>query len=338
MTEEEAYKTHRQLADIILAKKSNQLLFKKCDSVLRGYVLTELSALLDAAKKERVLLQPANPAANRCIVQGSYFINNELLEETGFALDPDFPSSSSLVKNLLLERANRHSKIDKVHTGIITEINSEGIFVPDCSTIQDLKKCVELCNEQTILGGSAAFFEQVLLKHYPNLFEVKPQKYNFTDHYLLLSGSTQPESMRFAEKLKNTNCPVLVFPDNLLKKNIEASHLADWMEETTQIYNANKKLVLRISDKIIEFEGSSKILKNRMSNVVKQLLENTSINELFIEGGATTYDLLQKLNWKSFTPTAELTPGVVRMQYALDNTKYITLKPGSYKWPEGLLE
>ncbi len=338
MPEEEAYKTHRQLADIILAKKINQVLFKKCDSVLRGHVLTELSALLDATGKECVLLQPANPAANRCIHNGSYFINNELLENTGFALDPDFPSSSSLVKNLLLERANRHSKIDKVHTGIISEINSEGIFVPDCNTVNELEKCIELYNEKTILGGSAAFFEQFLIKYYPNLTEVKPKKHSFSDHYLLLSGSTQPESIRFAVNLKNNNCPVLVLPNNLLKKNIEESHLTDWMKETMQVYNENKKLVLRISDKIIEFEGSSKILKNRMSNVVKQLLENTSINELFIEGGATAYDLLQKINWKSFTPIAELAPGVIRMQYALDNTKYITLKPGSYKWPEGLLQ
>ncbi len=338
MTEEEAYKTHRQLADIVLAKKFDQVVFKKCDSVLRGYVLTELSALLDATEKECVLLQPANPAAHRCIVQGSYFINNKLLEDTEFAVDPDFPSSFSLVKNLLLERANQHSKIDKVHTGIIKKINSKGLFIPDCNTVNELEKCIELYNEKTILGGSAAFFEQFLLKHYPNLSEVKPKKYNFSDHYLLLSGSTQPESTLFAANLKNNNCPVLVLPNNLLEKNIEASHLTDWMKETTRIYNENKKLVLRISDQIIEFEGSSKILKNRMNVVAKQLLANTSINELFIEGGATAYDLLQKLNWKSFTPTAELAPGVVRMQYALDTNKYITLKPGSYKWPEGLLE
>lgn len=338
MTGKSAYKTHRQLATILLEKNSNQSIFKKCDSVLRGYVLTELAALRDASKKKTVLLQPANPAANRCIHNGSYFINNKLLEHTGFAVDPDFPSSSSLVKNLLLQRAGQHYKIEKIHTGIISEINSEGIFIPDCNSIEDLKKCVELYNEETILGGSATFFEQVLVKHYPKLSELKPKKFNFTEHYLLLSGSTQTESIRFATKLKSNNCPVLVLPNNLLKKNIEESHLTDWMEEITQIYNENKKLILRISDKIIEFEGSSKILKNRMNDVVKQLLENTSINELFIEGGATAYDLLQKLNWKSFIPTAELALGVVRMQYTLDNNKYITLKPGSYQWPEGLLE
>ena len=338
MTEERAYKTHRQLADSIISKKGNHTIFKKCDSALRGYVLTELLALLNASEKECVLLQPANPASTRCIQNGTYFIGKRLLEDTGFAVDPDFPSSSSLVKNLLLERASRHHKLDKIHTGSIKEINSEGIFIPDCNSIDELKNCVELYNENTIIGGSAAFFEQFLLKYYHNLTKIKPKKYNFSNHYLLLSGSTQPESILFAANLKNTNCTVLVLPNNLLEKNIEDSHLNDWIEQITQIYTENKKVVIRISDKIIEFEGSSKILKNRMSSVVKQLLENTSINELFIEGGATAYDLLQRLNWKSFTPIAELAPGVVRMQYDLDTNKYITLKPGSYKWPEGLLE
>ncbi len=335
MTEEVAYKTHRQLADSIISIKENQTIFKKCDSVLRGYVLTELNALLDATGKKNVLLQPANPDTNRCIRFGSYWINDVLIENTGFATDPDFPSKSSLVKELLLERTNRYSKIK---TGIIAKINSDGIFVPDCNTVVELEKCMELYTKNTILAGSAAFFEQFIIKSFPNLSKIKTKKYNFTDHYLLLSGSTHPESILFADNLKKVNCPVLVFPETLLEKNIEESILNEWTNQITQNYKENKKLVLRISDKIIEFEGSSKILKYRMSNVVQQLLGNTSVNELCIEGGATAYDLLQKLNWKSFTPIAELAPGVVRMQYDLDPKKHITLKPGSYKWPERLLE
>jgi uncharacterized protein YgbK (DUF1537 family) len=79
MTEEDAYKTHRQLADIILAKKFNQVVFKKCDSVLRGYVLTELSALLDATEKKTAILQPTNPEGFRCIRNGDYLINDVLI-------------------------------------------------------------------------------------------------------------------------------------------------------------------------------------------------------------------------------------------------------------------
>jgi uncharacterized protein YgbK (DUF1537 family) len=302
---------------------------------LRGYVVTEFHALLGATGKRRIVFQPSNPADERCIRLGYYWIHNVLIENTGFAEDPDFPSNSSRVEDLLLERSSR---ISKIYTGIISEINSEGVFIPDCNSVEDLKKGLQLHNENTIIGGSAAFFEQFLLKEYPNLSEIKPEKHHFLEHYLLLSGSTHTESILFTSSIKDRNCPVLKFPNSLLEKKDDNIQLNDFIEEATLIYNENKKLVLRISDTIIEFEGSSKILKSRMSSVVKHLLDKTTVNELFIEGGATAYDLLQKLNWKSFTPVAELALGVVRMRSELDQNKFITLKPGSYKWLEGILE
>ncbi|HMQ44098.1 MAG TPA: four-carbon acid sugar kinase family protein, partial [Mariniflexile sp.] len=55
LTADEAYKTHFNLAQNIISKTNNRI-FKKCDSVLRGHVLTELSALMDVTEKSSVLL------------------------------------------------------------------------------------------------------------------------------------------------------------------------------------------------------------------------------------------------------------------------------------------
>tara|TARA_R110002049_G_scaffold8025_3_gene44662 strand:- start:185 stop:412 length:228 start_codon:yes stop_codon:yes gene_type:complete len=74
-----------------------------------------------------------------------------------------------------------------------------------------------------------------------------------------------------------------------------------------------------------------------MSLVIKELFKTSEIDELFIEGGATAYDILKKLEWNSFTPTSELAPGVVRIQYDRNIKKHITIKPGSYEWPDELL-
>ncbi len=41
LSEEQAYKVHLQLAGDIIKNNPNQIIFKKCDSVLRGHVLTE---------------------------------------------------------------------------------------------------------------------------------------------------------------------------------------------------------------------------------------------------------------------------------------------------------
>ena len=109
------------------------------------------------------------------------------------------------------------------------------------------------------------------------------------------------------------------------------------MNSIAHVYKGRERIILRVSNDRIQLENSALNLKTRMSIIAKKLIETSNINEVFIEGGATAYDLLEELHWKSFTPIAELSSGVVRMQYDNDPKKHITLKPGSYEWSEGLL-
>lgn len=336
LSEEQAYKVHLQLAGDIIKNNPNQIIFKKCDSVLRGHVLTEISALIDATSKSIVLLQPANPLGNRCVIDGIYYVNDVKIENTGFATDPDFPAKTSSVKNLLLGRSSKKDSI-QVYAGMIHETNSKGLYIPDCSYESDLIHNLKLYNKAMIIGGSAAFFEQFLIKLKMVSTKKDSVKLNFSKDYLLVSGSTHPKSIAFTKRLEKSNCSVFTFPEHLLFENVEESVLNEWILKVAKSYQITKKVVLRISNEIIEFTNSSKVLKTRMSFVVKHLFEYCEIDEIFIEGGATAYDLLDKLNWHSFTPIAELASGVVRMHYDHDPKKHITIKPGSYEWPDGLL-
>lgn len=338
MTEEDAYVTHLHLAKKIIKDQKNAILFKKCDSALRGHIVTELASLALATKKKQILLQPSNPVAKRIIQNGMYWIENNLIENTGFSNDPDFPATTSCVKNLLL--FNTKTKFSKLKVGCYNSnvISKEGIVIPDCTSIEDLKKCAQLFHPELILSGSSAFFEQFLVTQGFKNSKVRVKKIISQNKYLLISGSTHPESMNFAKKIESTHCPLLLFPDALIAKEIDPSQLKQWVIEICEIYDKTQKLTLRTSDVILEFPNSSKILKNRMSLVVRELIELNGINDLYIEGGATAYAILQELNFKNLTPIAELSPGVVRMQLTRNSNKTITLKPGSYKWPEGLLQ
>lgn len=335
MGEDEAYEIHFHLAEEIISKTKN-ILFKKCDSVLRGHVLTEFSALLDAYEKDTILLQPSNPKSNRCIKNALYLINDIPIENTGFASDPDFPSKTSYVKDLLLGRSSKKDSIE-IFTGNINQINTKGLFIPNCGSVEDLLKCINLYHEDIIIGGSAAFFEQFLTKITLATSTVKENKYYFTNNYLLLSGSTHPKSIEFSKSIEKTDCPLVVFPETLLENKLDKIALMSFSNEVSSIYKDKKKLVLRVSNTIIQLNNKSLNLKSRLSLIAKSLIETSDINEIFIEGGATAYDLLDELQWKSFTPIAELALGVVRMQYNLNPKKHITIKPGSYQWPNGLL-
>ncbi|MEI8087227.1 MAG: four-carbon acid sugar kinase family protein [Paludibacter sp.] len=331
-TELEAFDLHKKLA-IEIYTCPDSFVFKKCDSVLRGFILTELSALMEVSDKKTVLLQPANPATERIIRQGIYYVGNELLENTGFSIDPDFPAKTSNVQLLVSQRTSHSKNTIVIISGNIQSLDEGGIYIPDCTSLEDLINCVELYNEKTLMCGSAAFFEQVLLhkgisKPSQDLLS-KP----ISQDFLLISGSTHPESRRFLEQMREMDCPVYSFPESMLQEKIENNVMDEWLKKLTDSWNEKRMLALSISDKNIQFTNSSTILKQRMNYVVKKLYEKCTIKDFLIEGGATAYSLLTSLNFNSLIPDKELSPGVVRLQVSEYSDIFITIKPGSYQWP-----
>lgn len=334
-SELDAYRTHYQLAKTIF-KDPDSIVFKKCDSVLRGYVLTELSALLDVRKFKKIVLQPANPASGRCIRDGIYYVGTEKIEHTDFARDPDFPASISEVKKLLLSRSAKYNQITEFHTAILSGLSENGLYVSDCTTVDDLIKGSKLSGTETLQCGSAAFFEQILLNIYsPIKTSVQPETIS-TGNFLLVSGSTHSASRTASDQFNGNRCPAASFPAALLQVKTEQGSLEAFAAELYRVWSQDKNLILTISEKKVDFPGSSTILKQRMGQLVKLLVEKCEIKELFIEGGATTYSILNCLNWKTLIPVEELSPGVVRMEILNTPSMHLTLKPGSYSWPEAI--
>src|SRR3954465_13142603 len=78
-----------------------EFIYKKCDSLLRGWVAAESGAMARVLGRGRVLLVPANPSRRRVIHDGMYFIGDTPLAESVVADDPDHPRFSSRVRDLV---------------------------------------------------------------------------------------------------------------------------------------------------------------------------------------------------------------------------------------------
>ncbi|MBS1601830.1 MAG: hypothetical protein JST42_04125, partial [Bacteroidetes bacterium] len=81
--------------------------------------------------------------------------------------------------------------------------------------------------------------------------------------------------------------------------------------------------------------------KEELAEAVEMILSRVTVGELVIEGGATAYAILERLGIERLVPERELAPGVVRMRAAggagARGSGYcVTVKPGSYPWPDGL--
>ncbi len=137
-SESEAARIVSDVARAISATKSAWI-YKKTDSVLRGHVRVEIEAILSATGQRDCVFIPANPSKGRVIRAGRYLVNGVPLEETIFAMDPDFPRRSSGVRELLGDSARIH--------------------VPDVVCVDDLKREVDA---STLVAGAADFFTELI--------------------------------------------------------------------------------------------------------------------------------------------------------------------------------
>ena len=71
--------------------------------------------------------------------------------------------------------------------------------------------------------------------------------------------------------------------------------------------------------------------------MVEKILQSKDLDELLVEGGATASHLVRFLGWKNFKPLSEYSTGVVKLEIDKKPGCRLIVKPGSYPWPEELI-
>ncbi len=330
---EEALKIHRELA-VSLKEAGITNIFKKVDSVLRGYVVEELYEVMKVYGFQTAVVQPANPASGRCIKKGNYKISGKPINETAFAGDPDFPAFSQSVKDLLEERtANKEISIQTLFLRTL----AKGIIVPDCQSGADMKRLLSIPVLDTVYAGSAAFLGAYLRVKSGHKMTRKNLNFNpFEGRFLMVCGSTHYQSRDFINKAASKGIEVSLIPYELMQPEIDEKMLEEIAVKQSNLWNEHGRLIIAFSEEPVSYEDCTTVLKKRMSTIVGIILKRSPVVELLIEGGATAFSILTQLGWTSLNPVKELAPGVVRMQVRNNPGFYIIMKPGSYQWPEYL--
>lgn len=284
------------------------LIYKKTDSALRGHVMAELSALMEATGYQRVVYLPANPSKGRIIKDGVYYINNVPIHETAFNYDPEFPAKTSVLK----ER--------------FPDAESKGIIMPDAENEKDIQDVVAKYNDgKTLFAGAADLFAAVLNANHgdkPSDSSLRLANYGVSPHdshdsTLILCGSTQSKPL-------DLSIPIAPMPREVYDGNEDIS-LWD-----TNAYQEKHSLILTVPYTHRTGKEVAVHLRTMMAAKARELVAGHCPQHLIIEGGATAWATLHALGWTEFTITAQLAPGIVQMNAT--NGTLVTLKPGSYPW------
>lgn len=313
-------------------------IFKKVDSVFRGYVYDELVEHLKIFNKSRSILIAGNPVLNRFINNGIYYIGNKPLNETCFSKDPEFPIKSSIIYEII----GKSSDI-KIYTGIkpIEEIPTSGLVIGDVSSVKDLELWAEKINDDTLPAGSAGFFDYILKLKYKkketreryNEEEIK----NFGEYILLVFGSSYSKNKSFYNHIKENEFYISDMPLELYNKIKEEENFKNWCENVINIMCKNKKVAITVSHKEnLRNKENVTHVRKYIAKLVANVVSNCRVDDLLIEGGSTAAAIFKEMNIKKIYPVYEYDMGVIKMKVDKYENLSITTKPGSYKWPEFL--
>ncbi len=286
-------------------------IYKKIDSVLRGYVVEELQLQAALTGYDKIFIAPANPSLGRTIEQGEYFVNGQRITETGFKNDPEFPATSSFVKAIL------HNEVSVLqHTAALP---SKGIVAGEAANTAAINAWAAKLDASWMLAGAGDFFTALLEKEHPSLTR---QPVILHRPHLYVCGTAFEQSRQYIRELNLQQHCVLYMQKEITE---------EWLQQADGIIRANNRLVIAID----ETDETAAVLRQKMARAAKSIIIRNEVKEVFIEGGSTATALLNTMHLTPLRLVNEISRGVVRMRA---NNLYITVKPGSYQLPEVIKE
>jgi uncharacterized protein YgbK (DUF1537 family) len=290
-------------------------IYKKCDSLLRGWVAEEALALARVLGHKRILIVPANPSRHRVIHDGTYFIGDTPLADSVVADDPDHPRRSSRIADL----------VDVAH----------GIEIPNVTSLDDVRRHALSVDEDTLPVGAADFFAALLDIRglSPRLRRDIPES---TGTSLYLCGSKAAQLARGNSQFDRHGIPIVAMPDEILRQHVAPAVLAQWAAAVTRVlHDHGKALMTTIVDEP-EPGVTTAMLTERFAEAAALVVQDQSVGRVLVEGGNTATAVVQRLGFAQFRARLSPGPGVGALCPMRRSTVMFLVKPGSYVWPESV--
>ncbi len=327
----EPEKAHQAIRKLLaeLDLTGYDLVYMKVDSVLRGPVIAGIRSLLEEPGFDRALLIPANPSRNRIIRDGHYFIDGVPINQTAFRLDPLHPRLAAEIPELVENDGT-------VVTGSDPMLLAEGkVFIPDTGSVEDIERWISDHYRPGILlaGGSDHF--RAALKVILHLMPARDPvllKRPLNHHFI--SGSRSESSIRFVNCLVKLGYHAFKLPAAAIRN--ESLFMAWTIQIGVSVKSGEKVVVSGPPDTETDPLDAGGIA-GRVALAAKVVAGLSAPGtQLFIEGGETASSFFREMGWYRLIVKQFHDVGVVTLQPE-DSDRAVTVKPGSYPWPRGLL-
>lgn len=325
-------------------------IYKKTDSALRGNIGSELTAVLEASKKEILPFLPAFPQMGRTTREGVQYIHDLPVEQSVFGEDPFEPVVCSYIPDIIhLQSSIPVETEEKMKKG-------KRIIVYDAWEYEHLievAKTLYAKKALSVMAGCAGFasvLPQTLgLQKKTSVKAAEP-----SSGFLTVCGSLNPvtqRQIRYAEKkgfLRLEMTAEQKLEEEYWKTEIGKAVLKKWFLTVQK----EKRCILDTTDRLFATETFQYAEKNGIEKsevrvrivrslgiILKFFLEHGLTHTILLTGGDTLLGFMDCMGVSEVIPICELRPGTVLSKFSMGSRSYqIVSKSGGFGNEELLVE
>ena len=288
-----------------------ELLIKKIDSTLRGHVVAETVAAMQAANRNEVLICPAVPAQGRTLSGGELFVDGVALRETAIARDLRSPPPVTPLPELFRsELADIPVFLEEVGSRRATacRLPVPYIRIADATTDAQLltlaEAAVDHCGDILFVGaaGLAEALAEALFG--PSVAVAPPPSRPGATLYVI--GSRAPQTAEQVAALSAAN-PWTRVAELTGVEPLDSGE----MRRLAAPGMPTASLVMRAPLATPDPDSDPDLVAKALAVSTVDLLTQTEIGLLLVTGGDTVLAVLEELGVKLIQVCGEVLPGVV---------------------------
>lgn len=316
----------------VLRAAGARWIYKKVDSVLRGNVTAEVEAVMRELGFNRALLLPANPSLGRVIRDGQYFVKGKPIHRTEFARDPEYPRRTAQVLRML--DTPQHFLLRLANGELVVPENT--LLVGQTDSHEKVRAWVQAREDSLLLVGGSEFFGTLLAEELNHSVPPVAEEFQFgEDRQLFICGTASKAGQNLVRSSRRDRVPVFTLPQELMWGNdFSQGALEAISQRVVQAFSTNRRVVLGVGLPPVRDAQAARRLPESLVDIAEQVLRRVQIKYVFAEGGATSAELVRRMKWSRLEVRREWAPGVATLAVADKNPLWLTIKPGSYSWPE----
>lgn len=319
-------RVHQALSDL-----EDRLPFKKIDSTLRGNVVAECLATVEATGRRHLLITPAFPGQGRTLRGGEVFIHGVPLGETAIAKDALSPPLAIPLamafggKLGVMVHEFEHPAQLRLEPG-----EAAHVYVVDSESDDELLQLAHFAlahRDEVIVAGTSGLGNALATAIYGGTLDLKVRRDALPMLYIV--GSRTPQSAAQLERIVDCGAQPIVIESH--EGHIELEQAINNLVRLDQNAPAYV-LTLRQRDKVTP---DAPLVANALATLAHRLINELDIGAIVVTGGDTAQALMAELAISSVDLAGELLPGIAVgvVPHRKRNFKLVT-KAGGFGDPE----